>query len=679
MSRVFAPAVSLLNHLNYPRKFGLIGFLFALPLALVTYFLVSELNARVEFSERELKGNEYLSHLQKFTSDLREHRGLLWSQRVDPSAQKQLAGVLEQLQQDLKAIDFIDKRHGGGFETTEMWSALKTDFGTLGLELEKVDPADPGNRHTNLIAGVITLMSHVGDQSNLILDSELDSFYLMDLAVNRLPELSEQVGQLRGYSSRLGDEKTDLQLTMFRLRNQSSAITSQLQTLSHHFRVTARETQNLQLVKELNPKVDKVVLATSEFLSAINRGISAGTVSDEFIDDVWNEGSEAQHEYDNLYSQVSVSLDQLLTARISRLRTRRTFVVTVSLCGTLLGVYLFAAFYLAVMRTVAQLDAATVSLLNGSTSDVSIQVDTQDELGQITRSFGALAERLQTESIALRNSERRMRTILDGAVDAMITIDELGIIESTNAATSVLFGYLPNELIGRNVKMLMPEPLRSQHDGYLHRYLSNGEKRILGSAREVQALRKDGTLFFADLTVSEVELDDRRVFTGVVRDMTDRKKTSDELATLNARLTGVLNAATQVSIISTDMNGLITLFNSGAENLLGYSAEEMIGKQSPQLIHLPEEVTARGRELSLEFGYPVEGFDVFVVYANQGRYDRREWTYIAKDGRRFSVNLTVTAVKMPQEKSPVSWELPMTSHFARRRKQSSKNVLDWPN
>ncbi len=118
-----------------------------------------------------------------------------------------------------------------------------------------------------------------------------------------------------------------------------------------------------------------------------------------------------------------------------------------------------------------------------------------------------------------------------------------------------------------------------------------------------------------------------------------------ELATANAQLAGVLDAATQVSIIATDVHGLITVFNSGAENLLGYSAGEMVGKQTLQIIHLRDEVLAHGAELSRELDYLVEGFEAFVAYAKQGRFDQREWTFVRKDGSQFAVSQVITAVK----------------------------------
>ncbi len=128
-------------------------------------------------------------------------------------------------------------------------------------------------------------------------------------------------------------------------------------------------------------------------------------------------------------------------------------------------------------------------------------------------------------------------------------------------------------------------------------------------------------------------------------DITERKTAEQTLASVNSQLAGVLAASTQVSIIATDVHGLITVFNTGAENLLGYSAAEMVGKHHPRLFHRSDEVLARGAELTRELNYPVEGFEVFVALAKRGRFDLREWTYVRKDGSEFTVSLVITAVK----------------------------------
>jgi two-component system CheB/CheR fusion protein len=129
-----------------------------------------------------------------------------------------------------------------------------------------------------------------------------------------------------------------------------------------------------------------------------------------------------------------------------------------------------------------------------------------------------------------------------------------------------------------------------------------------------------------------------------VRDNVGHEPTETYLAASHLQLSRVLDAATQVSICATDVDGTITLFNSGAEQMLGYSSREMVGKQTPEVMHLASEAERRGKEMSLEFGREIHGFEVFVAYAKAGKFERREWTYVRKDGRHLTVNLVVTAV-----------------------------------
>ena len=129
----------------------------------------------------------------------------------------------------------------------------------------------------------------------------------------------------------------------------------------------------------------------------------------------------------------------------------------------------------------------------------------------------------------LRDTAARLRGIVDTAVDGIITIDERGIVETVNPAAERIFGYAAAEVIGRNVSMLMPEPYRSEHDGYLDRYRRTGERRIIGIGREVRGRRKDGSEFPMDLAVSVTNVGKRRIFTGLVRDITERKRLEQEI------------------------------------------------------------------------------------------------------------------------------------------------------
>ena len=139
-----------------------------------------------------------------------------------------------------------------------------------------------------------------------------------------------------------------------------------------------------------------------------------------------------------------------------------------------------------------------------------------------------IAERKKAER-ALSESEERLRAILDTAADAIITVDRAGIVVGVNAAAEPIFGYSRNELVGKNVKILMPQPTRDEYDGHIDRYLKTGEARIIGIGREVIARRSDGSTFAAELAVSEVK--HLGLFTGILRDVTDRKEAREAVAT----------------------------------------------------------------------------------------------------------------------------------------------------
>lgn len=126
-------------------------------------------------------------------------------------------------------------------------------------------------------------------------------------------------------------------------------------------------------------------------------------------------------------------------------------------------------------------------------------------------------------------AEIRLKAVLDTAVDAIICINSQGIIDIFNHAAERIFGYKAEEVIGKNVKILMPEPYSGQHDGYINHYEKTGEKKIIGIGREVIAKRSNGEIFPIELAVSEAVIDDHRFYTGIIRDITGRKKSEKQI------------------------------------------------------------------------------------------------------------------------------------------------------
>jgi len=198
--------------------------------------------------------------------------------------------------------------------------------------------------------------------------------------------------------------------------------------------------------------------------------------------------------------------------------------------------------------------------------------------------FGAALQRsrleAQNEHRSLLAGQAHLRSILDTVPDAMIVIDEQGIMQSFSTAAEGLFGYRADEVIGRNVKMLMPSPYREAHDDYIGRYLTTGERRIIGAGRVVVGERKDGRTFPMELAVGEMRSHDRRFFTGFVRDISQRQATEARLQDLQADLVHISRLTAMGEMASTlahELNQPLSAIGNylrGSQRLLESAADE---------------------------------------------------------------------------------------------------------
>jgi PAS domain S-box-containing protein len=175
-----------------------------------------------------------------------------------------------------------------------------------------------------------------------------------------------------------------------------------------------------------------------------------------------------------------------------------------------------------------------------------------------------------------------LRAVMDTVIDGLITIDANGTIASFNPAAVRLFGYCPEEVIGRNVKMLMPEPYQAEHDSYLDNYMRTGVAKIIGIGREGLAQRKDGTVFPVELGVAEMRLGELRMFVGTIRDITERQEQEANKIFLQTLIDNILDG-----LITIDHKGTILRVNPAAERMFGYKAEEIVGHNVKVLMPEP--------------------------------------------------------------------------------------------
>ena len=222
-----------------------------------------------------------------------------------------------------------------------------------------------------------------------------------------------------------------------------------------------------------------------------------------------------------------------------------------------------------------------------------------------------------------------LQSIFESAVDGIIVIDGRGLIKAFNPAAERLFGYRTEEVLGHNVRLLMPGPDREQHDRYLANYLETGIPRIIGTGREVRGRRKDGSTFPLHLSVGQMELDGQPAFTGILHDLSRRVAIEEALRKSEERVRSIVESAVD-GIIVIDDRGAIQAFNPSAERLFGYRISEVLGRNVNMLMPSPD----RERHDGYLHHYLTTGEQKIIGIG-------REVTALKKDGTRFPVHLSV--------------------------------------
>ena len=277
---------------------------------------------------------------------------------------------------------------------------------------------------------------------------------------------------------------------------------------------------------------------------------------------------------------------------------------------------------------------------------------------------------------ALRDSAALIQTVLNTVADGVVTLHARGaVIETVNPATEQMFGYSGEALKTKNFSVLIPELDQDHHDGSLEYYSASDVARASGIGREVMGRRQDGSAFPLEIAVSEMWLGGERYFTAILRDISARKQAEAALLKAGALQSAIFHSA-NFSSIATDANGVIQIFNVGAERMLGYAAAEVMNKITPADISDPQEVILRAKTLSAELDTPIApGFEALVFKASRGIEDIYELTYIRKDGSRFPAVVSVTALRDEQD-SIIGYLLIGTDNTARKAIEAERLLLD---
>nr|WP_283805608.1 PAS domain-containing sensor histidine kinase [Undibacter mobilis] len=235
--------------------------------------------------------------------------------------------------------------------------------------------------------------------------------------------------------------------------------------------------------------------------------------------------------------------------------------------------------------------------------------------GELLRSSRERANIMTRDALA---REAHLQSILDTVPEAMIVIDEFGNMQSFSSAAERLFGCKAAEVIGKNVKILMPEPYRTGHDGYINRYRHTGERRIIGIGRVVVGQRMDGSTFPMELAVGEMRSGDRRFFTGFIRDLTERQQTEQRLQELQSELVHISRLTAMGEMASTLAHELNQPLAAISNYLKG--SQRILESDSTEQLPLLRDALGKASEQALRAGQIIRRLRDFVA---RGESERR--------------------------------------------------------
>ena len=532
--------------LNQPvvGKLSLIGLLliFLLPFAVVVYQLLAEIDVGIKFAQKERLGLQYNQPVRQLLEDVQQHRGMVngylkggisFEQRINLKRSK--------IEADIRAIDAVDQQLGATLQTTEQWMALKEKWQALKSKALSLNPQESFDAHTALIADILTLISHVGDTSNLILDPVLDSYYLMDAVVIKLPTMTENMAQIRGLGTGAivqkqitADEKTKITILLGWIESPNKSLRRGLQVSL---------TKNPGLKNKLEVDAKESFHSTDVFLDLVEQKIIRSQTIDIQSYNYFEEATKAIDTQFQLYDQVSTALDGLLQKRINDFSWKKYRVLAFSLLVLAAILYVLWAF---------------------------------------TRSQN---KRRQSET-ALRETEEKYRTIFENAVDGIFQTTPDGHYLSANPALARIYGYeSPEELITHltNIsEQLYVDPNRRTEFKRLiqeHGTVSDFESQIYG---------KNGKMIWIAESARAVRDTKGKVlyYEGAVQDITRRKQAEEELTQSQQRLSFHLEH-TSLAVIEWNVNFEVVEWNPAAQAIFGYSKSEAIGRPAAGLI-VPE-------------------------------------------------------------------------------------------
>lgn len=489
---------------------------------------VSEISQQISDTRYEQHGVNYHRALVPLIKSLQIERGLrAASVAGEAGFESRIIENHELILENIGRAEAASIEFDKQLQTRKRWADVKRKIKSLPAPEAPVSPAQALELYASAIHDLITLLQHTADTSNLTVDPEMESYYLMELNVQILPRLSEYIGQIRAHASVFLAREEPIsfgeQRRLLILRGVTNSL---LEHMDYAYKI----------LKEVSPhhrqsgyleELEGIQGAQATFYKDLEELVS-GHSNHITVQSFFQASSDVIESYLGAYDHNAQHLYSLLQDRINRYEIRRLLFLVFS------GVVLLAivVFYMFFRQNYAKRIKAERGLVDTMVS---------------------LEKQVIQRTAELAQNEKNLRTLLNTLVDGVVTIDEDGTIKSVNPAMEKIFGYEEGALVGMNIRALMPEQYRAAHDQGLKRHVETGEARIVGTTQELEAQRKDGHVFPVFVGIGGMETaEGKKQFVGLIRDITDQKEAQKDLLDAKKAAEKALQEAERANQVKTD-------------------------------------------------------------------------------------------------------------------------------
>ncbi|MCX6058610.1 MAG: methyl-accepting chemotaxis protein [Chloroflexi bacterium] len=418
---VFKLATLFMNRLSYSRKMLLVAVVFLIPIIVLTYQLAVQFKAEIDFTRQEQKGDEYLSPVLDLLQHVQQHRGATNTFLAGDATFKEIMTAKQTaISADIAAIDAMELLYGAEFQSGKRWLAIKEEWSGLQAQVESLTAAESFASHTALIAKILEFRIYIADASNLTLDSDIDTFYLMSAVVDRYPKTSEYMGQLRALGSgelvdgEVSDKgRAQLEILLKLINSNSIAAAEGLARAIEY---------NPDLRTELEASIQATQAEQTTFLNLVQDQVLGATTITVTSKEYFAAATKAIDATLGLVAKMDSAGDALFQARLTRLNGQNLLAYLLAGIPALLALWLFVGFYISVTEALVSMKEAARRIAHGDVSQ-SVDYRSNDEMGQLAENFRNTIDYLQ--NIA-RVSEKMSRNDLTEDVEPKSEKDILG-------------------------------------------------------------------------------------------------------------------------------------------------------------------------------------------------------------------------------------------------------------